>query len=292
MSALPQILVTGLTLGALYALATLGLSLVWAAVRMLNLAHGALLALGGYAAFAGATHFGLSGAPAFVFALLVGAVMGWMMFWSLVRPILDAPGFETNILIVTVGLGIIVENGLLQVFGGQPYGQPVAVAGAVDLLGIHVPAQNIVTIAVSMILVLAVVFMLNRTRVGLALRSAAQSREAALLMGLPVNRLFAVTMAMAGALTAASGVLVSAITQLSPLLGADPMLKAVIMCILAGLGNVGGAIIAAFLLATIEVAAQYYFGACWGFPVLLMLVIAVLIWRPDGLFSNRAVERA
>ena len=292
MNALPQILVTGLTLGALYALATLGLSLVWAAVRMLNLAHGALLALGGYAAFTGATHFGLPGAPAFVFALLVGAVMGWMMFWSLVRPILDAPGFETNILIVTVGLGIIVENGLLQVFGGQPYGQPVAVAGAADLLGIHVPVQNIVTIAVSMILVLAVVLMLNRTRIGLALRSAAQSREAALLMGLPVNRLFAVTMAMAGALTAASGVLVSAITQLSPLLGADPMLKAVIMCILAGLGNVGGAIIAAFLLATIEVAAKYYFGARWGFPVLLMLVIAVLTWRPDGLFSNRAVERA
>ncbi len=292
MSAIPQILVTGLTLGALYAVATLGLSLVWAAVRMLNLAHGALLALGGYAAYAGATHLGLPGLLAFGFALLLGGLMGWIMYWGLVRPILDAPGFETNILIVTVGLGIIIENGLLQVFGGQPYGQPVAVSGAMDFLGVRFPTQNMVTIGISVLPVGVVALILNRTRIGLALRAAAQGREAALLMGLPVNQLFATTMAMAGMLTAASGVLVSSITQLSPLLGTDPMLKALIMCILAGLGNVSGAIMAAFLLATIEVAAQYYFGARWGFPVLLMLVIGVLIWRPSGLFSAAPVERA
>jgi branched-chain amino acid transport system permease protein len=291
MNALPQIMVTGLTLGALYAVATLGLSLIWASLRFLNLAHGAMLAVGGYAAFAVATNFGLSGPLAFLAAMAFGALMGWATFWGLVRPILDTRDFETNILIVTIGLSIILENGLLQIFGGQPYGQPVSVPGALALAGIRFPIQNMVIVLSAITIVLAVSLLLRWTRIGLALRACAQDRDAAALMGLPVTALFSATMALAGALTAASGVMISSITQLSPLLGDDPMLKAFIMCVLAGLGNIGGAIASAFLLAIVEVMAEFYFASRWGFPTLLFLVIAVLIWKPNGLFSGREVQR-
>lgn len=291
MSSLPQILITGLTIGALYSVATLGLSLTWASLRVLNLAHGALLAVGGYMAYTLTERLGLSGPLAFVGAMAFGAFLGWAMFWTLVRPMLDNPQFETNILIVTVGLGIVLENTVLQIFGGQPYGQPVAMKGWVEILSLRVPAQSITILVASVTLVLGVSALLNKTRIGLALRASAQNREAAALMGLPVTGLFSATMALSGALTAASGVMISSVTQLSPLLGSEPMLKAFIMCVLAGLGNVGGAVAAAFFLALVEVFAQYYFGARWGFPVLLLLVISILIWRPQGLFGRKLVAR-
>ena len=160
-----------------------------------------------------------------------------------------------------------------------------------SLAGIRFATQNAVILIASLGIVLAVALLLNKTRLGLALRACAQQNEAATIVGLPVYQLFAATMAIAGVLTAASGVMISSITQLSPLLGADPMLKAFIICVFAGLGNIGGTVIAAFLLALIEAGAQYYFGARWGFPTLLLLVIAVLIWRPSGLFSGTEVKR-
>jgi branched-chain amino acid transport system permease protein len=292
-STLVAILTAGLTNGAVYALATIGLSLVWGSMGMLNMAHGALLTLGGYAAYTTAATLGLPAPLGFLGATLAGALAGAVLYGGVVRQLLRQSGetFETNVLIATVGIGIALENAILIVYGGQPFRQPTAMAGAVPIGVSSVPAQDLVIISVSVVMMGLIGWVLGRTRMGRAIRATAQNREAAQLMGVPVRRVYLQVLVLAGALAGICGVLVSSTTELSPTLGGDPMLKAFIMCVIAGLGNLPGAVASAFGLALVEAFVQFGAGARWGFPSLLLIVIFVLIWRPNGLFGRAQVRR-
>ena len=284
---------TALTNGALYALATVGLSLVWGSMGMLNMAHGGLLALGGYAAYTGSVTLGLPLPLAIAFAMVVGAAMGAALHLLVVRELLrtSGAGFETAVMIATVGISIALQNALLLVYGGQPLGQPFDVPGSIRIGAGAVPWLNVTIVLVSVAVMVVASLLISRTRMGRAIRATAQNRDAALLMGVPVQRVYLQVLALSGALAGICGVLVSSITQLTPGLGADPMLKAFIMCVVAGLGNLPGAIAAAFGLALVEAVMQFAAGARWGFPTLLLLVIAILIWRPAGLFGRARIQR-
>ncbi|WP_158810993.1 branched-chain amino acid ABC transporter permease [Beijerinckia sp. L45] len=292
-STLIAILTAGLTNGAVYALATIGLSLVWGSLGMLNMAHGALLTLGGYAAYTVVTTYGLPAPVGFVGGIAAGALAGAILYGAVVKHLLKQPSetFETNVLIATVGIGIALENTILLVYGGQPFRQPTSMDGLLRIGVTSVPVQDIVIILVSLLMMGVVGWILARTRMGRAIRATAQNREAAQLMGVPIRRVYLQVLMLAGALAGICGVLVSSITQLSPSLGGDPMLKAFIMCVIAGLGNLPGAVASAFGLALIEAFVQFGAGARWGFPVLLLIVILVLIWRPTGLFGRAAIRR-
>jgi branched-chain amino acid transport system permease protein len=287
------VVVAGLTNGALYALATIGLSLVWGALGMLNMAHGAMLALGGYAAYAAVTGLGLPPVAGVAAAALAGAAAGAVIYWTLTRPlVLRSPEtFETTIMIATFGGAIALENLILAGFGGQPLGQPLALGGFVRIGPVAAQTQNVVIMGVSVVLMAAVALWLQRTRSGRAIRAVSQNREAAQLLGVSSQRVYFRVLMISGAIAGLCGLLVSSVTQLSPTLGVDPMLKAFIMCVVAGLGNLPGAIAASFALALTEAFVQYWFGARWGFPTLLLIVILVLIWRPAGLFGRAQVRR-
>ncbi len=292
-STLVAILTAGLTNGAMYALATIGLALVWGSMGMLNMAHGALLALGGYAAWTAVEQLGLPVPLGFLGAIVAGALAGAVLYAVVVRQLLrqSVLTFETNVLIATVGVGIALENAILHVYGGQPLRQPVTLAGNLLFDQMGIPLQDIVILLVSLAMMGIVAWLLARTRMGRAIRATAQNREAAQLMGVPVQRVYLQVLMLSGALAGVCGVLVSSITQLTPPLGSDPMLKAFIMCVIAGLGNLPGAVVSAFGLALIEAFVQYGAGARWGFPGLLLIVILVLIWRPSGLFGRAQVRR-
>jgi len=285
------ILATALTTGAMYALATIGLSLVWGAMGMLNMAHGVLLTIGGYAAYTAMEQLGLPWPFGFAGAVLAGGLVGILLYLGLVRFMLGTVGFETNIIIATVGIGISLENLILLVYGGQPFGQPLTLDGTVDIGGFALQAQNLLIIGLSLAIMLLVAWLLTGSRMGRAIRATAQNPEAAKLMGVPTRTIYLQVLALSGALAAVSGVLLSSITMLSPPLGSDPMLKAFIICVVAGLGSVTGSVVAAFALALIEAVVQFELGGRWGFPVLLLVVIVVLIWRPAGLFGRIQVRR-
>ena len=291
MDTLIQIVVSGLTLGAMYALSTIGLSLVWGSLNMLNMAQGALLAIGGYASYAAITALGLPvvlGLPA---AMLVGFLVGLAVYFVVVRFMLNDPAFETNVIIATVGLAIVLENVVLKLFGAYPFTQPFQMADGLRIGAVYVPYQNLVIMAVSLVLMAATAWLIGRTRMGRAIRATAQNRDGALLMGVPVRRVFAQVLALGGLLAAVSGVMLSSITTLAPTMGYDPMLKAFIICVIAGLGNTMGALFAAFALGLIEAGVQFELGVRFGFPVLLLLVIVALILRPEGVFSRRRTAR-
>jgi branched-chain amino acid transport system permease protein len=291
MDVLIQVVASGLTLGAMYAVATIGLSLVYGSLNMLNMAHGAILTLGGYICYAAIVHAGLHPVLAMIAAALVCAVVGLIIYLCAALPLLRAENFETNIFIATIGIGSIIENLMLKGFGPYPIPQPLAVAGQIVIGNVHIPLQNLFILSVAIALMAAVAILLQRTGTGRAIRATSMNREAAQLMGVRVGRVYAQVLALSGALAAVSGILISSIATLTPVMGGDPMLKAFIVCVVAGLGNVYGAVVAAIVLGLLEAATQYLFGVRWSFATLLLLVILVLIWRPYGLFGKQQVVR-
>jgi branched-chain amino acid transport system permease protein len=291
MNILIQVIATGLTLGAMYAMATIGLSLIWGSLGMLNMAHGAMLTIGGYVSFHVIAGLGFPlffGLPA---AMVAGGLVGLALYYGAVRMMIHQESFETNIIIATVGIGLALENVVLKLFGAYPVAQPLAVTGGFTLGGVHIPNQNLLILAIALVLMLATALLLGRTRMGRAIRATAQNHDAAQLMGVHVGLVYAQVLALSGALAAVSGVMVSSIVTLSPTMGADPMLKAFIICVIAGLGNLYGAVAAALVLGIVEAAAQFLFGVRFGFPTLLLLVIVALIWRPSGVFGRKQVVR-
>ncbi len=286
-----QIVVSGLTLGAMYAVSTVGLSLVYGSLNMLNMAHGAILTIGGYSAFAVSQQLGLAPAFGLLAALAIGAAVGLLIFVSTTWPLLKTKNFETNVFIATIGVGAVLENLVLKLFGPYAKPQPLNIPGGVKVGAVLVPYQNIAILAVAVAMMALVALLLQRSRVGRAIRATAQNRDAARLMGVNVVRVYAQVLALSGALAALSGVMISSLATLSPTMGADPMLKAFIICVVAGLGNTYGAVSAAIVIGLLEAATQYVLGVRFGFALLLVLVIAVLIWRPAGIFGKNRVVR-
>lgn len=286
-----QIVVSGLTLGAMYAVGTIGLSLVWGALRMLNMAHGVLIAIGGYFAYQAIDGWGLPMPLAILVAMLAGAILGAAIYFCAARFMFRNEAFENNIFIVTFGLAIAMENGILKVFGGYPLAQPFSLDGGFRIGNVYIPWQNIMIIVVSVSVMIVMAWFLARTRMGRAIRATAQNRDAALLMGVPIGSVFAQVLAIAGLLAALSGVLLSSITTLSPQVGFDPMLKAFIICVIAGLGNVIGALYVAFAMGLFEACVQFFLGVRFALPLMLLIVIVALIWRPYGVFGKKQVTR-
>lgn len=291
MDVLVQVIASGLTLGAMYAVATIGLSLVYGSLNMLNMAHGATLTLGGYVCYATIVHLGLHPIPALMVAVLACALLGVLIYFCAARPLFKSENFETNIFIATIGIGSIIENLILKGFGPYPIPQPLAVAGTMIIGNVHIPLQNVFILGVAIALMVAVAVLLQRTETGRAIRATSMNREAAELMGVRVGRVYVQVLALSGGLAALSGTLISSIATLTPVMGGDPMLKAFIVCVVAGLGNVYGAVVAAIALGLLEAATQYFLGVRWSFATLLVLVILILIWRPYGLFGKQQVVR-
>lgn len=291
MDVLAQILASGLTLGAMYAVSTVGLALVYGSLNMLNMAHGALLALGGYICLYVMERLGLPAPLGMLAAVVVCGIAGLLIYLLAARPMLSSRNFETQIFIATIGIGTILENIILRVFGAQPVAQPLSVPGSFVIGNVHVPNQNLFIVAIALIMMVAVAFLLNRTRAGLAIRATAQNRDAAQLMGVRIGRVYAQVLALSGALAAVSGVMISSLSGLLPNMGGDPMMRAFIICVVAGLGNIQGAVLAAFVLGLLEASIQFVLGVQYSFAILLALVIIVLIFRPTGLFGRKQVIR-
>lgn len=291
MDVLTQILITGLTLGSLYALAAVGLSLIYGTLGMFNMAHGLFMTVGAYVAFSVANTLQIPMLLGILVAMLAGALIGVLTHLFIIRFMLGTDGFATNVLVATAGLGIVLQDVLLKIYGGYPYPQPLAVDGFTRLGGVTVTYQAIITFTVSLVLIGTVAWLLLKTRFGRAIRATALNREAAMLMGVKADTVFLQVMALAGMLAGVAGLMISTQATLSPQMGGDPLLKAFVICVVAGLGNVWGAGVCAFALALLEASIGYYVGMRFGFPTMLLIVILVLIWRPQGLFGREKVVR-
>ena len=291
MTAFLTIFESGLNLGAMYAAAAIALALLWGALGMLNMAQGALLAIGGYASYSVVEYLAFPWWLGFPSALVVGAVIGGILYYVTVKWMYDSPTFDTSIIIATVGVAIVAENLIIKLFTAYAKRQPFLVDHGILMGSVTMRYQTLINIGIAVVLMAIMAWLLNRTRMGTAIRAVSQDRDAAQLMGVSVQKVFFQTLVIAGAVAGGSGVLLTSVIPMSPYVGHDPLLKAFIICVIAGLGNIPAAFGAAFVLAWFEVGVSYAFGTRYGFPSMLILVIFVLLWRPYGVFGRGGVTR-
>ena len=292
MDAVLQIIVTGLTLGSMYALASVGLALTYGTMRMFNMAHGLFMTVGAYGAYTFGTLWNLPLPVAVLLGIMVGGIVGATMHLAIVRFMLRREDFSTTIMVATAGVAILLQDLILKQYGAYPFEQPAQIHGNFRFANIVITYQSIGILLTAAVLIGAMAWLLKKTRFGLAIRATAMNQDAAMLMGVKTERTYLQVIVIAGVLAAAAGILISSLATLSPGMGTNPLIRAFVICVVAGLGSVTGAGFTALLLGIMEAAIQYYFGTRYGFPVMLGLVVTVLIFRPAGLFGKQEVVRS
>ncbi len=289
MSVLLQQLLLGVLIGGLYGLAAAGLSLVFGVLRVLNVAHGDLIMLGGYAAF---WLFALLGLDPFLSLVVVvpGAlVVGVLLYWSLFGSVVRFPD-ETRIknsLLVSFGLALAVHAMAVRLWTADERSITTSYGGDVlTLAGLAVPRVRLASLIVAFGLIALVHLLLTRWRWGQAIRATAEDWQAALLVGIDIRRAYLLAFAIGTALAGAAGSLVSVGYSVSPSIGLEWTLKALIVVVLAGLGSMIGTFLGGILLGVAEAASAAAFGGPYREVIGLVIILAILVARPQGLFGR------
>ena len=285
MEALPQHLVNGLVLGGTYALLGIGLTLIFGLMNLVNFAHGELYTLGAYATFAALTLGGLNFFAAVAAAIVVGALAGALCERVLLRPLRDE-SIDTTMLVM-IGLWIVLQNGELLAWGGVARSIPHPFPTAPIVLGpVGIAPLRLFVVVTALALIVAAWLLIQRTRLGTAMRATFQDRETAALMGVRIGRIHTATFAFGSALAAAAGALLGPIFLAYPSMGDLASLKAFSVVILGGLGNLPGATIGGLLLGIAEELGAGYVSSGYRDAVGFVIIILVLLFRPSGLFAR------
>ena len=288
MNTFVPILYTGVVLGSIFAACSVGLALLYGTLRFLNLAHGGFLVIGGYVAWYVTSKLGMPFAVGFLVAGVVGMGVGLFTYIVILRPLLGigSPRWDVATIIASVGMAIVIEALVLQIFGPRLKSLPAAVDGAFAV-GVTVIRYNALFVGLLAIAILIVTnWFLKNTRNGIALRAVASDINTANLIGIPGRKIFAVTVAVSSALTTTAGVLLGSFYFLRPDSGQNPMLTAIVVVVFGGLGSIRGAIAAAYIIGFVQAAVSVLFGVKWAMPALFSFMIIMLIFRPYGLYGK------
>ena len=280
-----QQIINGLLIGGLYALVALGISLVFGLTEMVNFAHGEIVMLGGYVTFSLTQGRGVPFLVSLVVALLFGAALGVVLDRSAFR---FTRGEPMNGLVISLGLIMILQSLAMSIWGTEPLTMDVVFPGALRHWGLSLSVQKAVTVAVTALLIAAFGVFLAWSRTGRALRALSQEREAAVYMGIPVERYVAVSMAIGTALAAGAGAMFAALFSLTPFVGSSLTAKGFIVVTLGGLGSAAGTIVGALVLGIVEALGAGYLSAAFTDAYGLLVFMVVLILRPAGLFGVTA----
>lgn len=274
-----------LQLGSVYALIALGYTMVYGVLRLINFAHGDIFMVGAFLALYAATGLGLPFLGVLLVAMAGTAALGVVVERVAYRPLRGAP--RVSAVITALGVGIFLENVMLATVGAEPRRLPPLVDRAVYHLGpLTLTSTHLLVLATALGLMLLLDLFLNRSLAGMAMRAAAWDREALLLMGVPVDRIVALTFALGSALAAAGGLLYGmAYPILDPYMGILIGWKAFVAAVVGGIGNVRGAMLGGYLLGFLEIFVAAYLPSTARDLVAFTLLLALLVFRPSGLFG-------
>lgn len=285
------VLVSGIVLGSVYALMASGLSLVWTTLGIFNFAHGALMTLGAYMAWTISDAAGLDLWLAAAIAAAIAAVIGVgiLMERLLIRPFYDRRDILLITVMSTLAATIFLEKGMQLLWGARLKQLRPIVPGKVNFLGTTISAQEALIVVLAPVLLGLLWLFLRNSRIGRGIRAVGQNPSAAKLIGIDVSALFIVTFALSAGLAALTGILLGSVRLVTPTFGAEPLVKALIIVIFGGLGSLGGTIAAAYLIGLLEAALIFFIGIYWAPSMIFVLLIAILLIRPQGLLGK--VER-
>jgi branched-chain amino acid transport system permease protein len=276
---LAQILLNGVLLGGLYGLMALGMALVWGVLNIVNLAHGALVMLGGYCVYFMFTGLGIDPFAALPVAMLVMFVFGYALQRYVLNLIIRSALLNT--LLITFGLDVVLTYMAQLAFTADFRTINPAYAGAnVAIFGLTLPLLRFAAFVAALLLATLLWAILQRTRLGRAIRATAQNLTAARLYGIDPARLYALTFGLGAALTGAAGGLYGMVSQVSPYIGATLTAKSFVITIMGGLENPFGIVLAGFVIGIIEALASIYIGPTFTDAISFGLLVIILIARP------------
>lgn len=286
--ALGTITTSGLVLASLYVLVAAGFALIWNALGIFNFAHGAIMVMVAYVAWqvSDPAGFGLGLWAGIGAGLAVAALIGALVNRLLMMPFLREPKLVLLAVMTTLSGALFLENAARLVWGPRIKQLVRVVEGNVSLAGWVISAHEAVIILIAPLIMLALWAFLTRTATGKAMRAVAQNREFAELMGIRSARIYAAAFMIAALLAGIAGVMIGGIRFLTPGMGADPLLKAMIVVILGGLGSIPGTVLGAYLIGFGEAASTYFVGAYWTQAVLFLAFILILVLRPKRLMEK------
>ena len=300
MQELLQQLANGIAWGRRYALIALGYTMVYGILRLINFAHGDVYMVGAFAAFYLARWTGAGGADAtlgsallvLLGAMAICALLGVLIELFAYRPVRKSS--RLTALITAIGVSLLLENLGIRIFGADPKFFPQLIPPRrVELMhGVVVTNHQITVVLVSILLMVGLTLFIHRTKTGKAMRAVAFNRDAASLMGIPVNRIITVTFAIGSALAAAAGVLVGLTNpRIEPLMGIMPGIKAFVAAVLGGIGSIPGAVIGGLLMGVSEYLVVGYISSTYRDAIAFIILILVLLLKPAGLLGRNVAEK-
>ena len=284
MKFLLEIFLSGLINGGIYALLAVGFSLIYGVAKIINLGHTAIYMVAAYMVYAFGRMMGLGFWPAAIMALAGGTLVAYVTYKLFVERIRE---HEVTVLLVTSSIATVLQEVMFIFFRGLFRGAPSAFSGFANILGVSISYQHLFSLGLIAVIVALILFILYRTKQGLAVRVTAQDREIANLMGINVPRICLMAVIVASFLAAVAGVVVSPIFVLSPTMWTGPLVTAIAIVILGGLGSIKGSFIGAFMLAYAEVLVVHFVpgGTFLRDAVAMCVMLGVLLIRPEGLYG-------
>ena len=286
-------LISGISLGSVYAIIALGYSMVYGIAKMLNFAHGDVIMVGAYISFCTTSYLGLSPLVSVLLAIVVCTVLGIVIERLAYKPLRQAPALA--VLITAIGVSYFLQNAALLIWGSSSKTFSSVVGDwSIKLFNdqLTITGVTIVTVLACVVIMVALTLFTTKTKLGTAMRAVSEDKGAAQLMGISVNSTISLTFAIGSGLAAIAGVLLcSAYPMLMPTTGSMPGIKAFTAAVFGGIGSIPGAMIGGILLGIIEIFAKAYISTQLSDAVVFAVLIVVLLVKPDGLLGKRVSEK-
>jgi branched-chain amino acid transport system permease protein len=279
-----NILISGLINGSMLALLAIGFSLIFGVARIVNIAHTAFYMVAGYGIYYLSIRLGLNPIPGMLLAVAAVTLLGLLAYRFLIDPIREHEG---AVLIATIALAMIFQEVTLLIFTGDYLSMLSLIKGFFSLGGVKIFYQQLLSFGVVLFMMVVLWFLLMKTKLGLAIRSTAEDREIANLMGMNESRLAMITMGISVALAGFTGAVIVPLTVLTPYMWMEPLIMMMAVVVLGGLGSIKGSVVAAYILGFTEALVVFLIpkGAFLKGSVALSIMILVLLIRPEGLFG-------
>jgi len=279
-----QGIVNGLTLGWIYVLMALGLTLIFGIMSIMQFAHGELYMLAAYLAYFLCITMGINLLATVIICMIIMAGLGVFLEKFLFRPVRE--GHFLAPIAISLGLTLILQSGAMGVFGLFWRSMPRLSEGSLSILGGIIPKDRIIAVAASVFLLLILYAFLKKSKYGLAMIATAQDFDGATLQGISRNKMSALVMAIGCALAGAGGILAGSLFSINPTMGVTPMIKGLIIIVVGGIGSLAGAAIAGIALGMIDGLVILFLGPMWASLLPLIIVIIFLLLKPEGLFGH------
>jgi branched-chain amino acid transport system permease protein len=285
MNTLGQLILSGILIGGIYALMSIGLTLIFGVLRVVNFAHGEFLMLGMYGAWALSTLVGLNPYTAALIVVPAMALFGALVHRIIISPALDKP--HLVVVFATMGLSIFMQNVALMAMTADLWDVPPMFGQSVTIGPFYFRVELLLGFAITIVCTVGLQWLIRTTYLGKAIRATVQDGEAAMLMGIPVPRIFLITFAGGSALVGIAACVMMPLFSVFPTVGLNFVLIAFVIVVLGGMGSIEGALLGGICIGVVQSVSSYYIAPAYGQMFFFILFLLVMIFRPDGILGQK-----